>query len=167
MNRFFRCCSLIGSIFVLGSVSLSTGYAETTKNSAIGMMTEAPQVEEGLWLVEEKDGVFRIAPCLNHHERLCGWLVGMDYTEAEPAKDVWGRSQCGLQIIFDMKQANNKRWNGHILDPRTGHMYRSQLWVTQDNRLKVLGYIGITLLGQVQTWSRYHGASIGEKCRMR
>lgn len=152
--------------YVLGSLAYahagSAGETLVTASSAQRPML----AEEGLWLVEEKDGIFQIAPCTDHQDRLCGWLVGMDYTEAEPEKDIWGRSECGLQIISDMKRSRDGRWDGRILDPRSGRSYDARLWVAQSGQLKVLGYLGLPLFGQTQTWDRYRGAPIGHKCRM-
>ncbi|MXV44579.1 DUF2147 domain-containing protein [Saccharibacter sp. 17.LH.SD] len=126
----------------------------------------SPLSEEGLWLVEGKDGIFRIGPCQPGGGNLCGWLVGMDYTTPEPDKDVWGRSECGLQIISDMKRGENGRWNGHVLDPGSGRSYSARLWLDKHGRLKLLGYLGLPLFGQVQRWTRYQGPPIGEKCHM-
>ncbi len=165
MLRFLHYSGLIMLVVCgLGGMS-SQASAEPSQSSSTASHLSRP--EEGLWLVKEKDGIFQIGPCDDRKDRLCGWLVGMDYTEAEPEKDVWGRSECGLQIISDMKPVDNGRWDGHILDPHTGRTYDARLWVAKSGHLKLLGYLGIPMFGQTQTWSRYHGASIGQKCRMK
>lgn len=122
---------------------------------------------EGTWLVEEKDGIFSIAPCPSDAGRLCGWLVGMDYTDAEPEKDIWGRSECGLEIISDMKRHKNGQWHGTILDPRTGRTYQAIMWSGKGDTLKLRGYVGLSLFGETQTWSRIANPVIGTQCRMK
>ncbi len=121
----------------------------------------------GTWLVEEKDGIFSIAPCPSDASRLCGWLVGMDYTEAEPEKDVWGRSECGLEIISNMKRRKNGQWHGTILDPRSGRTYQAIMWQGKGDTLKLRGYVGLSLFGETQTWSRIAAPVIGRQCRMK
>ncbi|MCX5615883.1 DUF2147 domain-containing protein [Bombella sp. TMW 2.2559] len=122
---------------------------------------------EGTWLVEEKDGIFGIAPCPSDSSRLCGRLVGMDYTDAEPEKDIWGRSECGLEIISDMKRRKNGRWHGTILDPRSGRTYQASMWLADANTLKLRGYIGLAIFGETQTWKRVVNPAIGVQCRMK
>lgn len=44
---------------------------------------------------------------------------------------------------------------GHILDPRSGELYRARLRLQDQGRqLEVRGYIGVPLLGRSQTWVR-------------
>ncbi|MDG6094969.1 DUF2147 domain-containing protein [Acetobacter sp. AN02] len=87
----------------------------------------AARPEFGLWLSEKKGGVFRVWEC--EAGVLCGTLVGMDYEEAEPAKDVWGRSECNLPLLtgFRKKSSDQKRWEGSILDPDSGKVYHAQI----------------------------------------
>lgn len=140
----------------------------------VGAVMAAPQGQartpstlEGTWLVAEKDGIFNIAPCPSDGDRLCGWLVGMDYTEAEPEKDVWGRSECGLEIISNMQRHKSGQWHGTILDPRTGRTYQAIMWSGKGGTLKLRGYVGFSLLGETQTWSRIANPVIGKQCRMK
>jgi uncharacterized protein (DUF2147 family) len=62
----------------------------------------------------------------------------------------------GLEIIRGMKpEGENKYTGGTILDPRDGKIYKAMLTVTPDNKTLVLrGYIGISLFGQNQYWTR-------------
>lgn len=131
--------------------------------------------EEGLWLVEEGDGVFFVGPCVSADpvpaseegkNQLCGWLVGMDYEGADPPKDIWGRSECNLALITGMYPVDSGKWRGHVLDPRSGHVYNANLWLDKDGNLKLRGYVGIPLFGQTATWTRYRGPAIGPLCHM-
>lgn len=122
---------------------------------------------EGTWIVQEKDGVFHIAPCPSESDRLCGWLIGMAYTDAEPEKDYRGVSECGMEIISSMKRRKNGHWHGKVLDPRTGRSYHANMWLAEDGTLKLRGYVGLALFGETQTWSRIVNPTIGERCRMK
>lgn len=147
------------------SVAVLTGlWVVLAAPQAHASVTASP---EGMWLVQEKDGIFSIAPCPSDSGRLCGRLVGMDYTDAEPEKDVWGRSECGLEIISDMKRRRNGRWHGRILDPRGGRTYQASMWLADADTLKLRGYLGLTIFGETQTWKRVTSPAIGERCRMK
>ncbi|NLI26025.1 MAG: DUF2147 domain-containing protein [Acetobacter sp.] len=124
---------------------------------------EAPP-EIGLWLSEKHDGVFRVEYCGDGV--LCGTLIGMRYDEAEPARDVHGRSECGLTMLTGFrKKSGDERWNGKILDPDSGEVYHAQIWSPRDGEMKLRGYVGIPLFGETQTWTRYTG-TIGAQCRL-
>ncbi|WP_367160092.1 DUF2147 domain-containing protein [Kozakia baliensis] len=148
----------LGAIFfgtILAMLAPQTSYAQTRGNP--------PAPEEGLWLAQQHDGVFQIGHC---GDTLCGKLIGMQYDKDAP-KDVWGRPQCGLMMLTDFKRTDDdKRWHGHILDPETGRTYDSRIWTSSPDVLKLRGFIlGIPLLGETQTWTRYHG-TIGPNCKL-
>lgn len=121
-----------------------------------------PLAEDGLWLSQEHDGVFRIGHC---GDTLCGRLIGMKY-EGDPPKDVWGHPQCGLLMLTGFKTGQDQRWTGHILDPESGHVYDAKIWSPIPDILKLRGFVlGISLFGETQTWTRYRGA-IGANCKL-
>jgi hypothetical protein len=63
----------------------------------------------------------------------------------------------GLRLIQNAKRDGLKYEGGAILDPRNGSQYSVELTLAPDNEtLTVRGYLGITLLGQSQTWKRLH-----------
>lgn len=67
----------------------------------------------------------------------------------------------GLEIIRSMKpEGDDKYTGGTILDPRDGKIYKAMLTVTPDNQtLVVRGYIGFSLLGKNQYWTRLPDAA--------
>ena len=62
----------------------------------------------------------------------------------------------GLEIIRGMKaDGNNKYEGGTILDPRDGSVYDAEMKLSPDGQtLIVRGYLGISLLGRNQYWTR-------------
>jgi hypothetical protein len=62
----------------------------------------------------------------------------------------------GLEIIRGMRLDRDSKYvDGTILDPRDGKIYRAMMTVAPDNQtLVVRGYIGFSLLGQNQYWTR-------------
>ena len=63
----------------------------------------------------------------------------------------------GIRLIQNAKRDGLSYEGGSILDPRNGSQYSVELTLAPDNEtLTVRGYLGITLLGQSQTWKRLH-----------
>jgi hypothetical protein len=62
-------------------------------------------------------------------------------------------------------QVGPNLWKGHITDPRNGSVYQMEMYLKPDGTLALRGYLGIPLLGQTQTWTRYSGP-IPKDCRL-
>jgi uncharacterized protein (DUF2147 family) len=61
----------------------------------------------------------------------------------------------GLEIIRGIRRHDADFSGGEILDPDNGSVYRCKLRLEEGGRkLIVRGYIGISLLGRSQTWTR-------------
>ena len=151
---------------LLFSVAVLTSLAAPV--SAQIPAPSAPQTPAGLWqavdddtkqptgwfLITDRDGVYS------------GIIAKMFLKPGEDPNAVC--SQCkddrlnhtwlGLEIIRGMKQDPDKPEkyeDGTILDPRDGKVYKANMTVTPDGQtLVVRGYIGISLLGKNQYWTR-------------
>jgi uncharacterized protein (DUF2147 family) len=118
----------------------------------------------GRWITAQHDAVVQIAPC---GQDLCGQIVGL--APANPAagmpKDWRGQPQCGLMIIQTAPVADasgNLVWQGSVLDPRNGHVYRARLSMDADRHLELHGYVGLPIFGQTQTWTPYSGRTLAD-----
>jgi uncharacterized protein (DUF2147 family) len=61
----------------------------------------------------------------------------------------------GLVIMNSFKFDNDDEWNGgKIYDPQNGKTYSCYLSLKDKNTLKVRGYIGISLIGRTDYWTR-------------
>ncbi len=61
----------------------------------------------------------------------------------------------GMEFMWGLKQTGAENWEGgHILDPKTGKVYRVKMLLKQD-KLYVRGFIGVSVLGRTQVWERY------------
>ena len=61
----------------------------------------------------------------------------------------------GLVILRSLKRTGDEYGGGDILDPDNGTVYRCKARLTEGGKkLIVRGYIGFSLLGRSQTWTR-------------
>jgi uncharacterized protein (DUF2147 family) len=61
----------------------------------------------------------------------------------------------GLVIMRGVTKRGSEYEGGHILDPDTGSIYRCRFTLSADGaKLFLRGYIGVSLLGRTQTWTR-------------
>jgi uncharacterized protein (DUF2147 family) len=69
--------------------------------------------------------------------------------------DQKGKRVIGLRILWDLQKDGDGWSGGSILDPANGKTYKCLLSVEDGGRkLKVRGYIGLSLLGRTQYWLR-------------
>jgi uncharacterized protein (DUF2147 family) len=60
-----------------------------------------------------------------------------------------------LVLLSNFKFDGNDKWKGgDIYDPESGKTYSSYLYLKGKNILKVRGYVGISLFGRTETWTR-------------
>ncbi len=60
----------------------------------------------------------------------------------------------GLNILTGLEK-DGKEWSGGtILDPRNGKVYKCYIKLTNKNKLKIRGYIGVSLFGKTAYWYR-------------
>lgn len=61
----------------------------------------------------------------------------------------------GMIIANGLKKNGTKYDGGKILDPENGKVYKCKMTLNEaGNELEVRGYIGFSLLGRSQTWTR-------------
>lgn len=60
----------------------------------------------------------------------------------------------GMEIIDGLSKDDDEWSDGKILDPKTGKIYKCLIELEENNKLKVRGYIGFSLIGRTQYWYR-------------
>ena len=79
---------------------------------------------------------------------------GLDLKNPDPAR----RDQplCGLIFMYGFQPAEPGSWDGGaVYDPDSGNSYHAIIKLRADGTLDLHGYIGISLLGRSEIWTRY------------
>jgi uncharacterized protein (DUF2147 family) len=72
-----------------------------------------------------------------------------------PDKSLQSRPIIGLPLIREFKYAGDNVWSdGTIYDPDSGKLYSCKLTLMMDGSLRVRGYVGISLFGRTEIWTR-------------
>ena len=117
----------------------------------------------GVWMNSEKKATFEIYKCGTN---LCGKIVSLtipnDPATGKPKTDsknpelkLRSRPRLGLVFMQGFKYDDSNKWDdGKIYDPETGKTYSCYMKMESANTMEVKGYIGFSLIGKSQTWSR-------------
>ena len=65
-----------------------------------------------------------------------------------------GKPIMGIVIIKGLEKDGDEYNGGTIMDPNNGKVYKCYIELDGANKLDVRGYIGFSLLGRTQTWTR-------------
>jgi len=150
--------TIIVSIFLVSSV-FSASQDSTSK-------TITPLTPVGAWVTIDDltDSPRSIVVITEQNGQLSGIIHKIFYRKGEGPNDVCtkctgeqhGQKFLGMQVLANMKQVSSDTWmGGTILDPESGKTYKCKITVEPNNeKLKVRGYIGVSLFGRTQTWIR-------------
>ena len=116
----------------------------------------------GEWLTEEGKAKVEIYSC---EDSYCGKIVLLkepknpDGTNKRdinnPDENLRSRTIVGTNILTGLRYEGEGEWeDGEIYDPESGKTYSCRLELEDQNTLEVRGFIGLSLLGRSQTWTR-------------
>jgi uncharacterized protein (DUF2147 family) len=119
-----------------------------------------PAAVAGTWLSGDGDGLIEVRVSGNE---ISGMILGSRNEDPDrPTTDIHNpdpalRDQLliGLEIFSGFNYDGDGAWSGgFIYDPNSGKTYRCKLKLKDRNTLKLRGYIGISLLGRTDVWTR-------------
>ena len=116
----------------------------------------------GYWLTENRKAIVRIAPC---GADTCGRMVWVEDPRDEAGRpkrddrnaDAAKRSRpiCGIELVGGLTKADEGAWqNGWVYNPRNGETYSAEIRALSPSELEVRGYLGVSMLGKSQVWTR-------------
>jgi uncharacterized protein (DUF2147 family) len=130
---------------------------------------QSPDSVVGKWWNEEKDAHIEIYAC---DGKLCGkiiWLKEPNFPDNDP-KGMGGKPKTdrenpdaskrerpilGMNIVWGFAPSGENLWEGgFIYNPRDGKTYKCKLTLENPDRLKVRGFIGVSLIGKTNIWTR-------------
>ncbi len=117
--------------------------------------TPGPDAIVGEWWTEGKEGRFRFvrAPDGTYSGILVwGAHPGTDVNNKDPALRT--RPLLGAVLVWHLRPEDGEYVDGYVYNPRNGETYRMKAELTGATTLKIRGYLGISLLGQSQIWTR-------------
>lgn len=72
-----------------------------------------------------------------------------------PDESLRSRPIVGMELMRGFKYEGDNRWaGGTIYDPESGKTYKCKMTLVAPNKLKVRGFIGVSLFGRTTTWTR-------------
>ncbi|WP_410880408.1 DUF2147 domain-containing protein [Myroides sp. DW712] len=132
-------------LFVLG------GWCTTQAQSIVGKWkTFDDQTGDAKSIVEisEKGGKYqgKVIEILNPAKK-------DSKCEKCPGEDK-GKPIEGLTIIKNLTKKGEEYTGGSIIDPQSGKEYKCSIKTNGKTKLEVRGYVGISLIGRTQTWTK-------------
>jgi hypothetical protein len=145
----------IGLIIFLGLIPANSGYAdEKTQNRALDGYWQTVPDDEGspsvihIWIEngEAFGKVVKIYPKPGKEpDPICDKCKG----------ELKDKPVIGMTILKNLIKKNGKWSDGTILDPNNGKTYKCYVEVIENGeKLKVRGFIGLSLLGRTQYWNK-------------
>jgi uncharacterized protein (DUF2147 family) len=126
----------------------------------LAAVSEMPAIE-GRWLSGDGDGWIEITLV---GDALIGRIAGSPndrpgdaprYDDLNPDPALRGRPLQGLTIMSGFRYDADGRWvDGRIYDPNSGKTYKGTIQQVDADTLKLRGYVGISLFGRTETWTR-------------
>ncbi|MBR9976182.1 MAG: DUF2147 domain-containing protein [Bacteroidetes bacterium] len=131
-------------------------------STAVAQTAEADLVI-GNWLVQDKNAKVQIYKKGDRYFGKIVWLKEPNDEQGNPKVDKENpeekqrsRPILGMVMLLDFEYDEDLVWeDGDIYDPKNGKTYSCKMTLSEDGRsLDVRGYIGISLIGRTQTWTR-------------
>ena len=132
-------------------------------------IAQNPEGLVGKWWNEERDAQIEIYP---GEGKFCGkilWLKESNFPDNDskgmsgkpkidrenPDASKRERPLLGMNIVWGFTPSGENLWEGgFIYNPRDGKTYKCKLTLENPDRLKVRGFIGVSLIGKTNIWTR-------------
>lgn len=127
------------------------------------VVLDNPDAIVGVWKTGEGNAMVKIYKNGAKYQGRVVWLKEPNDPETgKPKVDKNNESPAartkpvlGLINIWGFVHKGDNVWEeGNIYDPKNGNTYSSEMKLINANSLEVRGYIGVSLIGRTDTWTR-------------
>ncbi|HTN19956.1 MAG TPA: DUF2147 domain-containing protein [Pelobium sp.] len=115
----------------------------------------------GKWLNKDKDAHIQIYKTGGKFNGKLVWLKNPNNEHGKAKTDIHnpdvnlrGRALLGLEILKGFSFDSGEWEEGTIYDPKSGKTYSCKMTMSGNDKLNVRGYIGISLIGRTDVWTR-------------
>lgn len=146
-------------ILVLSVIAL-VAFSFTPSSSAVD---ENPDAIVGVWKTGEGTAMVRIYKNGDKYQGKVVWLKEPNDPETgkpkvdknHPDESIRSRAVLGLINVWGFVYKGSNVWDeGNIYDPKNGNTYSCTMKMSNSNTLEVRGYIGVSLIGRTDIWTR-------------
>jgi uncharacterized protein (DUF2147 family) len=118
---------------------------------------------EGIWFNTKKDGKIKIYEKDGKFYGEIVWLLEpLDENDGKPKRDIYNPDEAkhsdliiGLNVLKGLEFDTKNVWDsGKIYDPENGKTYACKMTLVDENHLDVRGFVGFSLLGRTENWTR-------------
>lgn len=120
-----------------------------------------PDAVLGVWLNSSGKGQIQVYKQGNKYYGKLVWLKEPNDEQGKPKLDVnnpdkngKNKPLLGLVILRDFVHDDGEWTGGRIYDPQNGKDYKCYMKLKDSKTLSVRGYIGISMLGRTEVWTR-------------
>ena len=129
---------------------------------SIPSMAQNADAVLGIWQSEHGSARVQISKSGENYNGKITWLKEEDTESGKPKTDQNNPSEklrsqliLGLEALSDFSYKGDGVWEGGtVYDPRTGKKYSGRLSIAGGGKLEIRAYMGISLIGKTQIWSR-------------
>ncbi len=127
-----------------------------------GVFAQNKDALTGKWLTTSGDAQVQIFPVNGKFSGRIVWLKKPDDSMGKPKVDDKNPDQnlakrpiIGMEMLKGFTYSSDGVWEGGtIYDPKTGKTYSCKISMVDNNQIYVRGFVGISLLGRTETWTR-------------
>ena len=145
---------LISSFSALFILLMGTSFAPISDN---------PDAIVGVWKTGEGNAMVRIYKNGDKYQGKVVWLKEPNDPETgkpkqdknHPEEATRTRPVLGIINIWGFSYKDKNLWDdGNIYDPKNGSTYSCTIKMINPNTLEVRGYIGVSIIGRTDNWTR-------------
>jgi len=110
----------------------------------------------GKWQTADQQGIIQVYRSgARYYGSIAGGQGNLRTDRNNPDPALRTRSLTGLVILSDFVFSGGNKWTGgKIYDPSNGKTYSCNLQLKTNGVLEVRGYIGVSLFGRTERWTR-------------